>query len=90
MPLPDKQCPYQYSEIAVKNGSKSGTLVYIHGWFHNVQGRSWTECPKSMHAVEYDFRAKEEGLPIDDNVIWAGPKNCPGKHQFLLHISEVE
>jgi hypothetical protein len=95
MSLPSERYKNIGQTVTVKNGSKAGTLVYISGWFHHTTGRgvSWTQCPNNMVAVEYDYRAKEEGLPIDDNVLWAAKTSYEAnnmKTSFLLHISEVE
>lgn len=71
----------------IKNGSLKGEKIEIEGKWNTltIGSKSWMHCDGNPTCLIYAMRAAEDGLPIDDDVLY-GKINDEG---FLVHKSEI-
>lgn len=63
-----------------------GAEYRIEGRWADIAGRSWQVCDGNPACLHYAVRAADNGLPIDDNVLYGKI----GYLGHLVHISEIE
>jgi len=63
-----------------------GGEFIVEDWWDRLLGKSWTQCPSNIVAINYTLRVHRLKLPKDDEVLYGKI----GHLGYLVHMSEVK
>lgn len=78
--------PLSGRTVTIKTGTHAGCEYRVEDYWDRVSGgKSWMDMGGNPACIIYGVRAGQEGLPIDDEVVYG--KIGPFGH--LIHVSEL-
>lgn len=78
--------PLAGQTVKVKKGTLEGQDFTVEDWWENVFGKSWMDSTGNPAALEYSYRAANEKLPLDWEVLYGKIEGLG----CLIHMSELQ